>query len=121
MKAIILVFIGGGFGSILRYGIGQLMMGFSQKFPYGTLLVNVVACLILGYLIGITSKGMLSNEMKLLLMVGLCGGFSTFSTFSAESFQLYNTGAVWSALLYMACSFVICLFAIYLGLMMGKG
>ena len=120
MKAIILVFLGGGFGSLLRYAISQLLVSFSARFPYGTLLVNVIACLLLGYLIGITTKGILSTEMKLFLMVGLCGGFSTFSTFSAESFQLLNTGNVLTAILYMAASFGICLVAIYAGLQLGK-
>ena len=120
MKAFIFVFLGGGIGSLLRYGIGSLMSGFSQRFPFGTLLVNVIACVLLGYLIGVSSKNVLSPEMKLFLMVGVCGGFSTFSTFSAESFQLFNTGNAFYGILYMAASFLICLVAIYGGMQLGK-
>ncbi len=120
MKSLVIVFLGGGVGSILRYLLGLMLSGISEKFPYATLVVNILACVILGYLIGITSKGVLSTEMKLFLMVGLCGGFSTFSTFSAESYQLFNSASSLTAIIYMAASFSICLFAIYLGLQLGK-
>ena len=119
-KALLFVFLGGGIGSILRYGITYLTIGISQRFPYGTLLVNVISCVLLGYLIGLTSKNILSPEMKLFLMVGVCGGFSTFSTFSAESFQLFNTGNSFYGMIYMAASFLICLVAIYGGMQLGK-
>lgn len=119
-KSLLMVFLGGGIGSILRFVIGQWLAGMSQKFPYGTLVANVIACLILGYLIGLTTKGLLSTELKLFLIVGVCGGFSTFSTFSAESFQLFNTGNGLYGVLYMAASFLVCLLAIYMGLQMGK-
>ncbi|GLR18630.1 fluoride efflux transporter CrcB [Portibacter lacus] len=116
MKSILFVFLGGGIGSLLRYGINNLMASFSEKFPFGTLLVNVLACLLLGFLIGLSAKNLFSQEMKLFLLVGVCGGFSTFSTFSAESFQLFDSGQALSAILYMAASFLICLLAIYGGM-----
>lgn len=120
MKAVLFVFLGGGVGSLIRYGISSLMTGFSQRFPFGTLLVNVISCILLGYLIGIASKNILSPEMKLFLMVGLCGGFSTFSTFTAESFQLFNTGNALYGIIYMTASFLLCLLAIYFGMQIGK-
>jgi CrcB protein len=119
-KAFILVFLGGGVGSMLRYGLSVLLGAYSEKFPFATLVTNIVSCILLGYLIGIGSKNHLSPEMKVFLMVGVCGGFSTFSTFSAESYQLLNTGNTFYGMVYMAASFLICLIAIYLGLQLGK-
>lgn len=116
LKAVLMVFIGGGLGSLLRYALSLALVPWSQKFPYATLTANVLSCVLLGFLIGITTKNALSTEMKLFLMVGLCGGFSTFSTFSAESYQLFNTGTSFLALVYMGVSFFICLVAIYGGI-----
>lgn len=119
-KAFVFVFLGGGVGSVLRYGLTILLGAYSEKFPFATLVTNIISCVLLGYLIGIGSKNLLSTEMKIFLMVGVCGGFSTFSTFSAESFQLFNTGNAFYGMVYMAASFLICLLAIYLGLQLGK-
>ena len=119
-KSLIFVFLGGGFGSLLRYGLSAALSSYSQKFPFGTLVVNILSCILLGYLVGISLKNALSPEMKLFLMVGLCGGFSTFSTFSAESFQLFNTGNALYGIAYMAASFFICLLAIYAGIQISK-
>jgi CrcB protein len=119
-KPLLFVFLGGGVGSLLRYGISALLSTYSSKFPFGTLAVNIISCLLLGYLIGVSTKNALSAEMKLFLMVGLCGGFSTFSTFSAESFQLFNTGNAFYGIAYMAASFFICLVAIYAGLQVAR-
>ncbi len=120
LKALLFVFLGGGLGSIMRYTIGQILAGYSEKFPYGTLIANVLSCILLGYLIAISVRQNLSPEMKLFLMVGICGGFSTFSTFSAESYQLFNTASPFLALVYMGLSFTICLIAIYTGMRLGS-
>ena len=116
LKAVLMVFIGGGIGSLLRYFLSLLLSPISQKFPYATLAANIISCILLGFLIGISTKNALSHEMKLFLMVGLCGGFSTFSTFSAESYQLFNAGTSYLSLVYMGASFFICLVAIYSGI-----
>jgi CrcB protein len=116
MKALLLVFLGGGFGSLLRYGLSLWLGSFSQKFPFATLITNIISCVLLGILIGWSGKQLLSDEMKLLLMVGLCGGFSTFSTFSGESYMLLNGTNPMTGILYMAASFLICLVAIHAGL-----
>jgi len=78
------VFLGGGLGSICRYGISKLLSGNHFDFPLATLLANIISCIILGYLFGVTLKAGLTNQAKLLWMTGFCGGFSTFSTFSLE-------------------------------------
>ena len=120
LKALLFVFLGGGIGSIIRYLMSVVMSPISQKFPFATLLTNIISCVLLGFIVGLSLKNSLSNEMKLFLMVGLCGGFSTFSTFSAESYQMFNVGNGLLAILYMGASFLICLLAIYLGVKLGS-
>lgn len=110
------VFVGGGLGSLCRYGIARLMTSYKLDFPLATFIANAISCIILGYLIGLTLKDGLSENAKLLLMTGFCGGFSTFSTFSAESFQLLQNGNTTTALLYIGASIAVCLVCIWLGL-----
>lgn len=100
------VFIGGGLGSCSRYGIARLFGGLALEYPIATLLTNLLACAILGYGISLVAAGKLTDAHKMLLLTGFCGGFSTFSTFSAEVFELYNTGQVWTALLYALLSVI---------------
>jgi len=88
---LLLIFIGGGLGSLCRYGIGQLFP-YSGGFPWATFFINLVACFILGLVLGWISRQVpnaaLTNNIKWLLATGFCGGFSTFSTFSGETFTL---------------------------------
>lgn len=110
------VFVGGGLGSSCRYGIARLLAHYNLDFPIATFLANIISCVILGYLVGLTLKEGLSENMKLLLMTGFCGGFSTFSTYSSESFQLLQNGNIAIALLYIGLSIVVCLICIWLGI-----
>lgn len=114
------VFIGGGLGSICRYAIAIILKKQHLDFPLATLIANVIACLILGCFIALAAKGNLSNVHKLLFMTGFCGGFSTFSTFSAETFDLFQTGNISYALLNIFLSLAICLFAIFIGNLLGN-
>lgn len=116
MMAYLLVFIGGGLGSIFRYGIAHLLAAQNYTFPLATLLANIVSCVILGALIGLNIKGGLAPTYKFLLMTGFCGGFSTFSTFSGETLLLLQSGDIAAAFLNIAGSVLICLFCIYLGI-----
>lgn len=116
MQAFLLVFLGGGLGSICRYGIARLLQAQVWDYPLATFIANALACIVLGALMGLSLKGDLSNPAKLLLMTGFCGGFSTFSTFSAETFELLQAGNYVYALANVGISIVVCLFCILIGL-----
>jgi CrcB protein len=115
MTNLLWVFLGGGLGSIARYGIGDLLKSQSLVFPWGTLLANAVSCIILGYLLAYNLKTPLSPSYRLLLMTGFCGGFSTFSTFSSETYLLLQDGKYNLALAYVAGSLIVGLLGIILG------
>ncbi len=93
-KAIIAVGLGGFAGSVLRYLVSRLVSGVNfLSLPLGTLLVNVVGCFVLGLLTGLFSRTQgMSPELRLLLTTGLCGGFTTFSTFMGENFEMARGG-----------------------------
>lgn len=85
---------GGAVGSVCRYLLSSVHMA---SFPWGTLTVNVLGSLLIGLLAGLSGRGLLSPELKLLLVTGFCGGFTTFSTFANESFGMMKAGEVLTA------------------------
>lgn len=107
---IVWVFIGGGLGSVLRYGIASLVnTKIKTEFPFATLISNFSSCLLLALLvIYFNQKSMEQTEMKLFLLVGLCGGFSTFSTFSFETLTLVKNGNYFYAIANVLISMVAC-------------
>src|SRR5262245_41461396 len=119
MKTALLIFVGGGLGSVVRFWLGKWVSGLHQlSFPFGRLVVNVVACFVLGVVIGLADhKQFLSADTRIFWAIGFCGGFSTFSTFSAETLMLLQQPAIVSGLLYVLASVVLCLGAVMLGLM----
>lgn len=112
----LMVFVGGGLGSICRYGIARWMAPLTSTFPYATFIANALSCILLGLLIGLETKSGLSQNFRHLLIVGFCGGFSTFSTFSYETFGLLETGEYASAFANIILSLLVCLCCVFVGL-----
>jgi CrcB protein len=119
---IFLVFVGGGFGSTIRFILGRSVNSLhNHHFPFGTLSVNVVACLVLGFVVGIADhRQLISPAARLFWTVGFCGGFSTFSTFSAETLALIQGGFHLSTIIYIVLSLVLCLAATFGGIYLGE-
>ena len=112
----LLVFLGGGFGSITRFGISLIIKQLGWAFPLATLISNVAASFIIGVLTALTMKGILSDDQKMLWATGFCGGFSTFSTFSNETVHLFQNGNMLMAALNISLSIFLCILATFLGL-----
>jgi CrcB protein len=117
IKNILLIGAGGFLGSIARYFVSLLNLSISfYSLPVGTLTVNVAGSLVIGFLTGIADKSMiLSTEWRLFLMVGLCGGFTTFSTFTNENLMLLHNGQLLTVLLYTGLSVFLGFLAVYIG------
>ena len=116
IKDIILVGIGSGIGGICRYLISLAVSHECNGFPWGTFTVNVGGCLLIGILWGVTSRfHNLSSAFTLFLMVGFCGGFTTFSTFSKEGLTLLQANNYVLFSLYVVGSVVLGIMAVSLG------
>ena len=118
----LLVFIGGGLGSLARYAVGLAFLGnFKSYFPFGTFAVNMIGCFLLGLILGfIQNKKWMDQELGLLLGTGFCGGFTTFSTFSAETNQLIFEGNWYLALGYIFGSVGLGLLMAFAGLRLAR-
>ncbi|MCB0529305.1 MAG: CrcB family protein [Lewinellaceae bacterium] len=114
-----LVFIGGGLGSLVRFLIGLVLRGIENaRIPWSTLVANGIACFVLGAVMGLHLSGQMTDERRLLLGTGFCGGLSTFSTFIAENLGLYHSGHTDLMLFNTAISLIVGLICLFLGLKM---
>ena len=121
MKQLLLVFIGGGFGSVLRFLIGKWLNNSETGIPYGTFVANIVGSLLIGIILGLAAKNeTLSQNQTLLLATGFCGGFTTFSTFAYENHVFLKSGDFMSFAIYTIASFVIGFLAVFLGIWLVK-
>ncbi|MCD7972067.1 MAG: fluoride efflux transporter CrcB [Candidatus Azobacteroides sp.] len=122
IKQILLVGLGGGIGSIFRY-LSSLLVNkyFMHAFPLATFSVNMIGCFLIGLIIGINMKyTFIPKELNLLLMVGFCGGYTTFSTFSADNLRLLEMGQHFLFLFNILLSVGVGLGAVYLGTIVTK-
>ncbi len=108
-KAIIAVGLGGFVGSVLRFLVSRLVSGVNfLNLPLGTLLVNIIGCFVLGLFTGLFGRTQsLSPELRLLLTTGVCGGFTTFSTFMSENFNMARGGHFVLLTAYVVISFAV--------------
>jgi fluoride exporter len=114
---LLLIALGGAAGSVLRYLLGGRAQHFAPHgFPLGTLFVNVVGCFLVGILIRQFMNIQTHNYLRALLVVGFCGGFTTFSTFSMETVGLIEGGEYSRAMGYIALSLTLCLMATFAGM-----
>ena len=121
MKQLFFVFIGGGFGSVLRYIIGKYLNNSESSFPLGTFTVNILGSLLIGIIIGLAAKNnTLTENQTLLLATGFCGGFTTFSTFAYENHVLFKSGDFTSFALYTFASFIIAFLAVFAGIYLSR-
>ena len=116
IRNLLLIALGGAAGSVLRYLVSSL----NTLFPWGTFTVNILGSLLIGLLVGLVSKGMLSPELKLLLVTGFCGGFTTFSTFANESFSMVKAGDILLTALYVGASVFIGVIAVWGGMILSN-
>lgn len=115
IKNILLVGVGGGLGSILRYLCQKWVYQFyPHPFPWGTFLVNIAGCFLIGLFYAGAEKGtLLTADWRLFLTTGLCGGFTTFSTFAYENMNLLRNGDITYFILYTLGSFIVGLMAVF--------
>ena len=118
LKNLLIVGLGGGVGSMLRYTVHKIfnVRGVAE-FPASTLLVNISGCFLIGILWGLLSRSLTwSEEMKLLLMTGFCGGFTTFSAFTLEGMGLLKENKIALFFIYLTASVVGGLLATFIGI-----
>lgn len=129
MNSILMVFLGGGLGSVLRYAISMLgqhlrlnpISWWGQTLlPWPTLIANITGCLLIGMFYSLSDRLGWSADTRLLLTTGLCGGFTTFSTLSNEGITLLRTGHVGMFVLYLSLTLILGMAAIVLGNMIGS-
>lgn len=121
MKEILLVFLGGGLGSIARFLIAKTYAAWNLTFPFATLTANFLSCIVFGLIIMLgADKINLNPTIKLLMLTGFCGGFSTYSSFTFETVELFKTGNNLLGFSNIALNFFLSVTGLYLGIAIAK-
>lgn len=123
MNNVLLIGLGSGIGGIFRYLLSSMVhQYFGRTFPYGTLLVNTVGCLLMGFLFAILLERFdgIGEHLRAFLLIGFLGGFTTFSSFSIETLNLFENGQLLYAFLNILVSIILCLSLTWLGMLLGR-
>ena len=122
MNQLLLIFIGGGLGSLIRFSLSEFIQeNINKTFPFGTLGVNILASIVLGIFVGmVESKSLTNSNYKALIAIGFCGGFSTFSTFSNDTLQLIQNNRMLEALTNILLNVILCILATFGGITLVK-
>lgn len=118
MNLYLWVALGSAIGGCLRYALGRMVLNQHTNFPWSTILINVIGSFVIGFFGTLTVTGSrfeAPESIRIFVMIGLCGGFTTFSSFSLETYDLLRTGAWGRALLNVGLSVLLCLGAVALG------
>ena len=119
----LMVMLGGALGSLARYAVSVLAAPISRELPWGTILINISGSFIIGFFGTLTpasGRFPVSDNLRLLVMIGICGGFTTFSSFSLQTLDLMRAGAMTRAALNVALSVVLCVAAVAIGHMIAS-
>lgn len=123
MQYSLIIFLGAGLGGLLRYWISRwITASFGGHFPYGTLVVNLSGCFLMGLLFVLLLErfGTIGAQMRALVLIGFLGGYTTFSSFSIETINLFESGKFLSASLNIFLSTFICIFVCWLGVLTAR-
>lgn len=122
MNNLLAIAIGGSLGAVMRYLTSTSVYRlFGQDFPYGTLTVNIVGSLLMGFIsILLLERFMLADYWRAIIIIGFLGAFTTFSTFSMETFNLIESGEIAKAFINMFISVILCLTATWVGVLAGR-